>query len=33
MEYLGVSYELKHIPVLDSEFIPFGIWMNEYLLV
>ena len=30
MEYLGVSYELKHIPVLDSEFIPFGIWMNEY---
>ena len=30
MNYLGISYELKHIPQLDSEFVPFGIWMKEY---
>ena len=30
MQYLGVSYEMKHIPQLDPGFIPFGIWMNEY---
>ena len=30
MNYLGVSYELKHTPKLDPGFIPFGVWMNEY---
>ena len=31
MEYLGVSYELKHVPALDPGFIPFGVWMDAYL--
>ncbi len=31
MNYLGIEYEQKHIPVLDPEFIPFGLWMNAYL--
>ncbi|MBE6976474.1 MAG: ROK family protein [Ruminococcaceae bacterium] len=30
MNYLGISYDLKHSPKLDPGFIPFGIWMNEY---
>ncbi|MDD6201054.1 MAG: ROK family protein [Firmicutes bacterium] len=30
MQYLGISYELKHRPKLDPDFIPFGVWMNEY---
>ena len=30
MNYLGISYQLKHSPKLDPGFIPFGIWMNEY---
>ena len=30
MEYLGISYNLKHIPTLDPEFIPFGVWMDAY---
>ena len=31
MEYLGVSYNLKHVPALDPEFIPFGVWTDAYL--
>ena len=31
MQYLGVNYEHKHIPVLDPEYIPFGVWVNAYL--
>ena len=31
MEYLGISFEMKHTPVLDPEFIPFGVWAEEYL--
>ena len=31
MQYLGVNYEHKHIPVLDPEYIPFGVWANAYL--
>ena len=31
MQYLGVSYEIKHTPKLDPGFIPFGVWMNAYL--
>ena len=30
MEYLGISYSMKHVPVLDPGFIPFGIWAEEY---
>ena len=30
MQYLGVSYDLKHIPGLDPDFIPFGIWADAY---
>ena len=30
MNYLGVTYNMKHRPKLDPDFIPFGIWMNEY---
>ena len=30
MNYLGVAYDLKHRPRLDPDFIPFGVWMNEY---
>ena len=31
MQYLGVSYQMKHVPELDPGFIPFGVWMNSYL--
>ena len=31
MQYLGVEYNIKHIPELDPGFIPFGVWMNSYL--
>jgi len=31
MQYLGVNYEMKHIPELDPGFIPFGVWMKNYL--
>ena len=30
MNYLGISYDIKHVPQLDPGFIPFGVWMNEY---
>ena len=30
MQYLGVSYNMKHTPSLDPEFIPFGVWMDAY---
>ena len=30
MQYLGISYDIKHIPSLDREFIPFGIWSDAY---
>ncbi len=30
MEYLGINYELKHVPTLDPEFIPFGVWCDAY---
>ena len=29
--YLGIDYEIKNVPVLDEGFIPFGVWMREYL--
>ena len=31
MQYLGISYSMKHIPELDPGFIPFGVWMEKYL--
>ena len=30
MQYLGISYEIKHAPRLDPTFIPFGIWSDAY---
>jgi predicted NBD/HSP70 family sugar kinase len=30
MQYLGISYSLKHAPELDAGFIPLGVWMNAY---
>ena len=30
MQYLGISYQMKHTPKLDPEFIPFGIWSDAY---
>lgn len=30
MNYLGISYEVKHLPQLDEAFIPFGVWMEAY---
>ncbi len=31
MQYLGISYDMKHIPQLDPGFIPFGVWAQSYL--
>ena len=31
MQYLGITYEMKNAPVLDPEFIPFGVWIKAYL--
>ena len=30
MQYLGISYNIKHAPKLDPTFIPFGIWSDAY---
>ena len=30
MQYLGISYDMKHIPKLDPSFIPFGVWAEAY---
>ncbi|MDO4182572.1 MAG: ROK family protein [Coriobacteriia bacterium] len=31
MNYLGIEFDIKNTPVLDKDFIPFGVWMQEYL--
>lgn len=31
MNYLGIDCDIKNVPVLDKDFIPFGVWMREYL--
>ena len=31
MQYLGVNFDIKHIPELDPGFVPFGVWANSYL--
>lgn len=30
MNYLGIDYCVKNLPVLDSDFIPFGVWIDAY---
>lgn len=30
MQYLGVEYSVKNLPVLDPDFIPFGVWIEAY---
>lgn len=30
MNYLGIDYSVKHLPVLDEDFIPFGVWLDAY---
>ena len=30
MQYLGISYQMKHPPKLDPTFIPFGVWCEAY---
>ncbi len=30
MQYLGITYKMDHAPVLDPDFIPFGIWIKAY---
>ncbi|MCD8316292.1 MAG: ROK family protein, partial [Eggerthellaceae bacterium] len=31
MNYLGIDYNIKNVPILDQEFVPFGVWAEEYL--
>ena len=31
MNHLGVQYSINHVPALDPDFVPFGVWMNAYL--
>lgn len=31
MQYLGIDYELRSVPPLDDDFIPFGVWAKAYL--
>ena len=31
MRYLGIEFDMKNVPELDPGFIPFGIWMENYL--
>lgn len=31
MNYLGIDFDIKNKPLLDETFIPFGVWMTEYL--
>lgn len=31
MNYLGIDFDIKNRPLLDETFIPFGVWMTEYL--
>ena len=30
MQYLGISFDVKHPPKLDQSFIPFGVWSAAY---
>ncbi len=31
MNYLGIDCEMKYVPSLDPDFVPFGLWMDGYL--
>lgn len=31
MQYLGIDYQVAHMPPLDPDFIPFGVWAQAYL--
>lgn len=31
MNYLGIEFNIKNLPELDPDFIPFGPWMTAYL--
>ncbi|MDO5111798.1 MAG: ROK family protein [Clostridia bacterium] len=31
MQYLGISFQFKNQPLLDPDFIPFGVWAQAYL--
>ena len=31
MNYLGITYDVKNLPKLEPEFIPFGPWMDAFL--
>ena len=31
MNYLGIDFQLTHMPELDGEFIPYGAWIDAYL--
>ena len=31
MNYLGISYDIQNVPVLDPDFIPLGVWVDAYL--
>ncbi|MEA4948012.1 MAG: ROK family protein [Oscillospiraceae bacterium] len=31
MEYLGIEFQVKNLPALDADYIPFGPWMEAYL--
>lgn len=30
MKYLGIDYQVKNLPELDGDFIPFGVWIEAY---
>lgn len=29
MNYLGIDYSVKNMPLLDNAFIPFGVWQKH----
>ena len=31
MNYLNIDYSVKNLPALDPDFIPLGVWMQNYL--
>jgi predicted NBD/HSP70 family sugar kinase len=31
MNYLGIDYSIKNVPVLDPDFIPLGVWASSFL--
>lgn len=31
MEYLGIPFSMKNRPLLEPDFLPFGVWSRAYL--